>query len=211
MRLIILQGWLKRLVTRVVAVSDSKGAIYKEDGLDANSVNQQKQETRKLEAVYCEGSVCEVLPHDKITNEELLELDVDILVPAALENQITSKNVENIKAKVILELANGPTSFDADKRLFEKGVTVIPDVLANAGGVTVSYFEWVQNKAGYYWTEEEVHERLEKIMNRASNEVYDATEINKTSMRTGAYVVAVERVGKAVEAQGTHTFFSEEH
>lgn len=195
---------------KVVAVSDSKGAIYMPDGLDIESVFKQKQETRNLEAVYCEGSVCEVLAHDKISNAELLELDVDILVPAALENQITLDNVDNIKAKVILELANGPTSFDAGEKLFERGIPVIPDVLANAGGVTVSYFEWVQNKAGYYWEEEEVHEKLGKIMRRASNEVFDAAEKCKSSLRTGAYIVAVERIGKAIESHGTQSFFAED-
>lgn len=195
---------------KIVAVSDSQGAIYRPDGLDVESVFKQKQETKNLEAVYCEGSVCEVRPHDKITNAELLELGVDVLVPAALENQITSNNVEKIKAKVILELANGPTSFDADRRLFERGIPVIPDVLANAGGVTVSYFEWVQNKAGYYWSEEEVHEKLGKIMKASANQVFAAAQKNKTSLRTGAYVVAVERIGKAIESHGTQSFFAED-
>lgn len=193
---------------RIVAVSDSKGGIFSPEGFDPESLYKIKHETNDLRAVYCEGSVCEDVAHKKISNEELLELDVDILVPAALENQITSGNVAAIKAGVVLELANGPTSYDADQELFRRGIKVLPDVLANAGGVTVSYFEWVQNRAGYYWSEELVHERLEAIMSRSAHEVFDASVKFASTFRTAAYVVAVQRVGEALESTGTQDYFS---
>jgi len=193
---------------KVVAVSDSKGGIYKEDGLDIPSVYKVKHEEKELRAVYCEGSVCEVVEHKSITNEELLELDVDVLVPAALENQITEKNAPNIKASVVLELANGPTSADADDILFEKGTVVIPDVLANAGGVTVSYFEWVQNRMGYYWKEPKVHEELKEIMEDAASAVNDVRKEHSIPMRIAAYVVAAGRVGAALEESGTREYFN---
>ena len=134
---------------KIVAVSDSQGGIHREEGFDVPSLIHQKNATRELKGVYCQGSLCELVDHDAITNQELLELDVDVLIPAALENQISAANVASIKADVILELANGPTTSDADAALFESGKLVIPDILANAGGVTVSYFEWVQNKGGF--------------------------------------------------------------
>jgi glutamate dehydrogenase (NADP+) len=137
---------------RIVAVSDSKGAIYKKTGLDIPSVKQYKESTRTLKAVYCEDSVCNIVEHDVLTNEELLSLDVDLLIPCALENQITEKNAGDVKAKFIFEVANGPTTPSADKLLNSKNIAVFPDILTNAGGVTVSYFEWVQNRQGFYWT-----------------------------------------------------------
>ena len=147
---------------KIVAVSDSKGAIFSEDGFDVESLNQHKQETRQLRGVYCEGSVCELVDHKQISNEELLELDVDILVPAALEGVISTENATAIRAPIIVEVANGPIQASADEILFERGIQVVPDVLANAGGVTVSYFEWVQNRAGAYFELDEVRERLQK-------------------------------------------------
>ncbi|MCB0346099.1 MAG: Glu/Leu/Phe/Val dehydrogenase [Bdellovibrionales bacterium] len=195
---------------KIVAVSDSRGGIYKPEGLDPKSVYKVKHETNKLEAVYCEGSVCELVEHKKVTNSELLELDVDVLVPAALENQITSENANNIKAKVVLELANGPTSFDADETLFSKGTIVVPDILANAGGVTVSYFEWVQNKAGYYWPVDKVHQELEDIMRVAALAIDEKRSALACNMRTAAYAIAIDRIGRAVEAHGTHSFFMDE-
>ena len=194
---------------KVVAVSDSKGGIYRPEGLDPDSIYQVKHETQRLEAVYCQGSVCEGIDHEKISNEELLELDVDVLAPAALENVITAKNAENVKAKVILELANGPTDVDADEVLFKNNQIVIPDILANAGGVTVSYFEWVQNRAGYYWELDKVHSRLDAIMSRSSQEVWEIAQDKNCSMRTAAYIAAIERVGQAVESKGTYKYFSE--
>lgn len=192
----------------IVAVSDTKGAICSDDGLDPKSVYQFKQESRELKAAYCNGSVCEVADHRTLTNEELLELDVDVLVPAALENVITRENAPKIKAKLILELANGPTTPEADTILFRRGIPVIPDILANAGGVTVSYFEWVQNRLGFYWEEEEVHERLLGIMNKASREVQALQKELSCEFRTAAYISALKRINEAVKAKGTIQNFS---
>lgn len=194
---------------KIVAVSDSKGAVYSEKGFDIPSLIHMKNETREVRPVYCEGSVCEVVPAKHLSNEELLELDVDILIPAALENVITKENADRIKAKVIMETANGPVTFEADEILSKKGILVAPDILVNAGGVTVSYFEWVQNKSGYYWSEDEVHQRLHAVMVREFNYLYDLVQKHKIDMRTAAYVHALNRIGKAIAAQGTHSYFSE--
>ena len=195
---------------RVLAVSDSRGGIYKSDGFDIPSLIHVKNESRKLAAVYCEESVCEVVEADTITNEQLLELDVDLLIPAALENQITKENADRIQAPVIVEVANGPITGDADQILNEKAKLVVPDILANAGGVTVSYFEWVQNKAGYYWTLDEVHSRLHEIMSREFNAVYDFMEQKGIDMRTAAYAIALNRIGEAIASQGTVRYFAGE-
>ncbi len=192
----------------IVAVSDSQGGIYREQGFDIPSLIHAKNSTRRVKAVYCEGSVCEAVDAQHITNEELLELPVDILIPAALENQITQKNAPNIKASVIVEAANGPVTSQADKILTEKNTLIIPDILANAGGVTVSYFEWAQNKNGYYWGEEEVHQKLQTIMAREFNNVYSFMENKACDMRTAAYGHALNRLDDAIRAQGTHEFFS---
>jgi glutamate dehydrogenase (NADP+) len=192
---------------RIVAVSDSRGGIYSPDGFDVPSLIHAKNEMRELKAVYCHGSVCEIVKADSITNEELLELDTDLLIPAALENQITEENAARIKATVIAEVANGPTTSRADPILVEKGALVIPDILANAGGVTVSYFEWTQNQAGYYWSLEDVQERLQKTMSREFNAVYDRMNNGEIDMRTAAYAHALSRLGAAIECQGTHRFF----
>jgi glutamate dehydrogenase (NADP+) len=192
----------------IVALSDSKGGIFTKNGtLDPDSVLKLKEEQGKLEGVYCEGTVCNIVEHEKITNDELLELDVDILIPSAIENQITKENADKIKAKIVCEIANGPTTPEADTVLFKKGITVIPDILANAGGVTVSYFEWVQNKAGYYWTREDVAERLKEIMVKAYKEVDSVTENKKIDMRTAAYVVASNKIIKGIDAKGTSRYF----
>jgi len=192
---------------KIVAVSDSKGGVYHKEGFDVDSLIYMKNSTRALRAVYCEGSVCEEVESEKITNEELLALDVELLVPAALENQITKDNVSTIKAPVILEVANGPTTVEANEILKGKNTLIIPDILANAGGVTVSYFEWVQNKAGYYWGEADVQARLREIMVREFNAVYEIKEREKIDMRTAAYVHALNRLGEAISAQGTKTYF----
>jgi glutamate dehydrogenase (NADP+) len=195
---------------RVLAVSDSRGGIYKSDGFDIPSLIHVKNESRKLAAVYCEESVCEVVEADTITNEQLLELDVDLLIPAALENQITKENADRIQAPVIVEVANGPITGDADQILNEKAKLVVPDILANAGGVTVSYFEWVQNKGGYYWTVDDVHSRLHEIMSREFNAVYDFMEQKEIDMRTAAYALALNRIGEAIASQGTVRYFAGE-
>jgi len=193
---------------RIVAVSDSKGGIYSKDGFDVPSLIQAKRDTQKVQAVYCEGTVCEMVPADPITNDALLELDVDILIPAALENVIRIDNAKNIKAPLIVEVANGPVTSKADAILEEKGVLVIPDILANAGGVTVSYFEWVQNKNGYYWPLKEVHEKLHAIMSREFNFVHKLMLEKKIPMRRAAYAHALNRLGDAIHAQGTQSYFS---
>jgi len=180
---------LSELGFKIVAVSDSKGGIFDENGLDVASLVEHKKSTRSVGGF--DGA-------SDITNEEILELDVDILVPAALENAITKENASNVKAKGIVELANGPTTPDADEILFEKGIVVVPDVLANAGGVTVSYFEWDQNVKGERWSESDVLEKLEKIMVDAFNSVWEAKEEHSVDMRTGAFALAVERIAQKI-------------
>lgn len=194
---------------KVVAISDSKGGVYREEGFDVPSLIHMKQTSRKLAAVYCTESVCEEVNAKIITNEELLELDVDILVPAALSGQITVDNCNNVKAPLILELANGPVTLAADENLLNRGIEVIPDILANAGGVTVSYFEWVQNRSGYYWQLDEVHQRLRMIMDRAFNAVYAIHKNKNISWRQAAYVQSLNVLGEAVSALGTRSYFSE--
>ena len=193
---------------KIVAISDSKGGIYSPKGFDVASIYEEKQRTRVVRAVYCEQSVCELVEHDVISNEEILELDVDILIPAALEGVITEKNAPAVKARYIVEVANGPILSNADPIIENKGIEVVPDVLANAGGVTVSYFEWVQNQQGYSWTLDEVHTRLEEIMTTAFSRIWDLAEVRKFSLRSAAYAVAIRRIGEAVEAQGTRDYFS---
>ena len=195
---------------RVVAVSDSKGAIHAGAGLDIPSVRKYKESTRTLKAAYCEGTVCSIVEHDTLTNDELLELDVDILVPAALENQITEANAGDVKADLIAEVANGPLTPGADAILEEKGIPVIPDILANAGGVTVSYFEWVQNRMGDYWTEDKVNRRLKEKMEPATEAVWSLADEKGISMRTAAYVHALQRLEDAIRAKGTKDYFATE-
>lgn len=196
---------------RIVAVSDSRGGFYREEGFHAPSMIRVKNSTGRLEPVHYEGECRTSVAAKEITNEELLELDVDVLIPAALENVITSENVDRIRAHVILELANGPIAAACEERLHADDRLVVPDVLANAGGVTVSYFEWVQNRAGYYWPEEEVHEKLRAIMSREFRAIYAVMEREKIDMRTAAYAHALTRIGEAVEAQGTAGFFAKGH
>ncbi len=184
--------------SKVVAVSDSAGGIYNKQGLDYDKCIEAKQKT---------GSVQGYAKADKITNEELLELDVDVLIPAAIENQITGSNADRIKTKILLELANGPVTPQADKILAEKKILDLPDFLVNSGGVIVSYFEWVQNIGGYYWTADEVYKRLDTIMTRSFNDVMEtqkayAKKGTPINTRTAAYVIAVERVLKAMKYRG---------
>ena len=194
---------------KVVAVSDSKGGIYRREGLDVPSVRQFKDSTRTLKAVYCEDTVCSIVEHETITNEELLALDVDILAPAALENQITEANARDIKAKAVYELANGPTTPGADEILRQRDVIVFPDILVNAGGVTVSYFEWVQNRQGLYWTLEEVNQRLKQMMVEETERIWAIAQEKGISPRTAAYVHALDRIGDAVQAKGTKDYFTD--
>ena len=193
---------------RIVAVSDSQGAIYSPDGFDVPSLIRIKEETRHVQAVYCDSALCHAIDATTMSNGEMLELDVDLLIPAAMENQITTENAPSIKAKRIVEVANGPITSEADEILFERGIEVLPDILANAGGVTVSYFEWLQNRSGLYWELQEVHRKLQAIMAREFSNVYElAREIN-TDLRTAAYVHAVRRIGETMEAKGTSAYFS---
>ncbi len=191
----------------VVAISDSQGGIYSPNGFDIASIYEEKQRSRHVRAVYCDQSVCEVVDHDVISNEELLKLDVDILIPAALEGAITESNAAAIKANYIVEIANGPILSNADAAIEEKGIKVVPDVLANAGGVSVSYFEWVQNQQGLRWTLDDVHTRLQGIMTDAFSEVWAIAEGRGLSLRSAAYALAFRRIGEAVEAHGTRDYF----
>lgn len=192
----------------VVAVSDSQGAIYRQSGLDIDSVYQQKQEHKELKAVYCDGSVCETLDHDTLSNDELLTLDVDILIPAALDSVITTDNAAQIQARYIVEIANGPVTSDADAILKDKGIVVIPDILANAGGVTVSYFEWVQNRTGYRWSKNKVREELSEVINTAFSRANERVQEQGLDFRDAVYAVALERLSQAIEAHGTVDYFN---
>ncbi len=191
----------------IVAISDSQGGIYSEQGFDIPSIIKNKLETRLVQAVYCSGSVCEMVDAQYISNEELLTLPVDILIPAALEDQITLQNAHNIRAKNIVELANGPVTSDADHILDANGIFILPDILANSGGVIVSYFEWVQNNTGFYWPEEEVHTKLRAMITNAFDTVYSLATNKKLPMRTAANVHALNRIQEAVQAGGTQEYF----
>ncbi|RMG32752.1 MAG: Glu/Leu/Phe/Val dehydrogenase [Planctomycetota bacterium] len=192
---------------RIVAVSDSQGGIYSPEGFDVPSLIYAKNTQKRLQAVYCEGTVCEAVEAQRITNAELLELDVDILIPAALEGQITAENASRVRASVIVEVANGPVTSEADTILRDRKVLIVPDILANAGGVTVSYFEWVQNRTGYYWTREEVYNKLRDVMTREFVSVHRRATETGIDLRTAAYAQALQRIGDAVAAQGTQRYF----
>ena len=178
---------------RIVAVSDSKGGIYNRDGVNPLSVFEHKRKT---------GSVIGYARSKQITNRELIELDCDILVPAAMENQVTRKNAPNVKAQIVAEAANGPTTPEADRILHEKGVFIIPDILANSGGVTSSYFEWVQNLTRERWTEEKVNEKQETMMVKAFNDVYSLSKKRETHMRLAALMLGIGRVAEAIKTLG---------
>ena len=178
---------------RVVAVSDVEGGLYREKGLDPEAINRHKQAA---------GSVLGFEGAEAISNEDLLELDVDVLVPAAVEGVISVKNADKVKAKVVCEAANGPVTFEGDKILNERGVYVVPDIVANSGGVTVSYFEWVQDIQAYFWTDEEVNDRLRQIMERAFNEVHELSTEKGLSLRQAAHWIGVGRVAEAHQMRG---------
>ncbi|WP_374719711.1 Glu/Leu/Phe/Val family dehydrogenase [Parageobacillus toebii] len=177
---------------KVIGISDVYGALYDPNGLDIDYLLERRDSF---------GTVTKLFKNT-ITNKELLELDCDILVPAAIENQITKENAPNIKASIVVEAANGPTTLEATEILTERGILLVPDVLASAGGVTVSYFEWVQNNQGYYWTEEEVQERLEKVMVKAFNNVYEMAQTRRVDMRLAAYMVGVRKMAEACRFRG---------
>jgi len=177
---------------KVIGISDAYGALYDPNGLDIDYLLDRRDSF---------GTVTKLFKNT-ITNKEMLELECDILVPAAIENQITEENAHNIKASIIVEAANGPTTLEATKILTQRGVLIVPDVLASAGGVTVSYFEWVQNNQGYYWSEEEVEEKLEKVIVKAFNNVYETAQTRRVDMRLAAYMVGVRKMAEAARFRG---------
>ncbi|MEW9671419.1 Glu/Leu/Phe/Val dehydrogenase [Ammoniphilus sp. 3BR4] len=177
---------------KIIGISDAYGALYQPEGLDIDYLLEKRDSF---------GTVTNLFPN-RITNEELLVHDCDILVPAAIENQITEANAADVKAKILVEAANGPTTLKATKILTQKGVLIVPDVLASAGGVVVSYFEWVQNNQGYYWTEEDVSEKLEKILSKSFRNVYQLALDRKVDMRLAAYIVGLRRMAEASRWRG---------
>jgi glutamate dehydrogenase/leucine dehydrogenase len=186
---------LQEIDSKIIAVSDSKGGIYNKNGLDVKKILDHKNKA---------GSVVGYAGAENISNEEILELECDILIPAALENVITKENAHNIRAKIIGEAANGPTTPKADDILYENGIFVIPDILANAGGVTVSYFEWVQNVQHLFWKEVDVNEKLKSIMVKSFNDVVKMSQDNNVNMRLAANMLAIDRVAKAVQLRGIY-------
>ncbi len=183
---------LHELGYRIVGLSDSKNALLDPNGLDPIAIHRSKQEHGTLASPGART----------VTNEELLAADCDILIPAALDNQLTATTAPKVKASIILELANGPTSPEGDAIFEERGITVIPDVLANAGGVATSYFEWVQNRQQFYWTKEEVFERLHPLMANAFHAIWTTAKEKRTSLREAAFVLGVERITTALAARG---------
>lgn len=177
---------------KVVAISDAYGALYDPNGLDIDYLLDRRDSFGTVTTLF----------DNTLTNEELLELDCDILVPAAVSNQITAANAHNIKAPIIVEAANGPTTLEATKILSDRGILLVPDVLASSGGVTVSYFEWVQNNQGYYWTEEEVTEKLKKVLVQAFDNVYQTSQQRKVNMRLAAYMVGARKMSEASRFRG---------
>jgi glutamate dehydrogenase (NAD(P)+) len=180
---------------KVVAVSDSVGGVANERGLDIKGLIAHKFET---------GSVVGFTGGERTDNKEVLEFDCDVLVPAALEKVLTGENAPRVRAKIVAEAANGPTMPEADDILFERGIMVLPDILANAGGVTVSYFEWVQDLQANFWEEDEINDRLKRKMVRAFREAFEQAKRHGVSMRKGAYCVAVARVAEATKLRGLY-------
>ncbi len=193
---------------KIVAASDSKGGILRSKGyFEAKQLNTYKKDTGSLRGNFCQGEVCDLEKMNRaevreVSNEELLELDVDVLVLAALDGVIHAGNANNVRAKAILELANGPVIAEADEVLEKKGVDVLPDILANAGGVTVSYFEWVQNRSGDVWEEQYVNEKLKKVMENAFDDLIQVKEEHAVSYRQAAFILGLERIVTAMELRG---------
>ncbi|WP_050616210.1 Glu/Leu/Phe/Val family dehydrogenase [Bacillus testis] len=177
---------------KVVGISDAYGALYDRKGLDIDYLLDRRDSFGTVTTLF----------ENTITNEELLEMECDILVPAAISNQITAHNAHAIKAPIVVEAANGPTTLEATKILTDRGILLVPDVLASAGGVTVSYFEWVQNNQGYYWTEEEVNEKLEKVLVQAFNNVHQLSQARSIDMRLAAYMIGARRMAEASKFRG---------
>lgn len=189
----------EQLGAKVVAIGDAEGAIYSDDGLEYNKILDNMKE-HGVFAKDIEGT--EYLGDAVEGNAKLLELPVDILIPAAIENVLTAENADEVKADVLAEAANGPTTPEADEILYENGTYIIPDFLCNSGGVTVSYFEWVQNRNRYYWSEEEVYERLDKKMTKAFKDVHSKAQEEGVDNRTAAYMVSIERIAEAMKLRG---------
>ena len=187
---------------KIVAVSDSQGAVKAEAGLDVDMLLEAKDKGRSVASTAGQGG------HEFLSADELIGVDCDLLVPAALENMIDENNASMVTAKLVLELANGPVTSEADAILARNDVVVLPDILANAGGVTVSYFEWVQNRQGFYWSIDEIHERLRTVMEREGRAIWDVSREKGISVRTAAYVCALGRLAEAIEAHGTQSFFT---
>jgi glutamate dehydrogenase/leucine dehydrogenase len=191
----------------IVALSDSHGGIVSREGLDPIRIKKYKDKTGAVRGEYCKGSVCDLekLKMDQteaITNEELLEVDCDVLIPSALDNVITEKNAKKIKASIILEIANGPVSPEADAILAKNDVTIVPDVLANAGGVTVSYFEWIQGRSGEQWTAEKVDRDLERVMLKAFSDVRHEAKRRNLTLREAAFNIAITRIVQTMRIRG---------
>ncbi|ODT06894.1 MAG: glutamate dehydrogenase [Mesorhizobium sp. SCN 65-20] len=187
---------------KVVAVSDSEGAVQAAGGLDLERLFAAKNSGRSVTSTAGQGG------HELLDGKALVGVDCDILVPSALENMIHVGNADSVKARIVLELANGPVTSEADAILEKKGVVVLPDILANAGGVTVSYFEWVQNRQGFYWPVNEIHDRLRTIMECEGRAIWNVAKGKQVSVRTAAYVHALGRLAEAIEAHGTQTYFA---
>jgi glutamate dehydrogenase (NAD(P)+) len=191
-------SWAAKLLrerrVKVLGISDVSGAYWNDNGIDIDDAIRYRDHNNRSLAGYANA--------EKISNDDLLTAKVDVLVPAALENVITTKNADKIQAKLIVEGANGPTQAEADRAISDKGILVVPDILANAGGVTVSYFEWVQNRLGYKWTLERVNRRSERILTEAFDNVYETMEKYDVSMRIAAYMVAIDKVAQTVKFRG---------
>ncbi|MBE9197129.1 NADP-specific glutamate dehydrogenase, partial [Synechocystis sp. LEGE 06083] len=194
---------------KVVAISDSQGGIYNEQGVDIPAAIDYKQHNRSLAGMYCDQTLCDLGDNQQLSNAELLALDVDVLIPAALENQLTADNADQVKARYIFEVANGPTTSGADDILVSKGIYVFPDILVNAGGVTVSYFEWVQNRSGLYWSAKEVNDRLKEKMVEEAEQVWHIAQDLEVSVRTAAYIHALNRLSEAMDAKGTRDYYQD--
>lgn len=192
---------------KIVAVSDMNGGMFNEKGLDIQSLIEKKNELQKDKSKHYEFSLDSLVESKSITNDELLTLDVDILIPAACEKQITKDNAADIKAPLIVEIANGPITSEADVILNKSGKIIMPDILINSGGVIVSYFEWVQNREGYYWSKEEVDNELKNLILNSLNQVFSLMQEKKIDMRTAAYACALNQFGEAVVALGTRQYF----
>lgn len=197
----------ERLGFTVVAVADSSGAVYCDQGLDVPAIYAHKRKTRELKGVSAENDKHTV---ESLSNEELLALDVDVLALAAMENQITKDNAKDVRAKWLLEIANGPVAADADPMLQKQGVTVLPDVLVNTGGVIVSYYEWLQNRSADYWSAEQVQQRMQELIRSQAELCFELAENEDLDLRSAAYMQGIKRIAEAMDARGTHAEFNPE-